>query len=337
MKTRYATLDAMRGVAALVVVAVHASAVLGGVKPRLGYLAVDLFFVLSGFVLAKRYDAEFAGGMTAWRFFVLRAKRLYPLYAVGAVLGLAALPLTHVVHGWGAARAAGAAALMLPSLGTEHQNWRLFPMNSPAWSLFFELWVANLGWALFARRLRGPVLGALILVAALGLILCEGQLHTLDQGWSLTLPSFLGGLARVTFSFGMGLVLARWHDRHPTSSRIPGGAVIVGLLTLLLAPVSGGVAHALELLSVLVIFPAAVLLGASATETAPALGRWLGDASFAVYAVHVPLLAFAGAAVTRFGAQRSMALELLYVLAVAPLGWALARADLHLRATPWRP
>ena len=81
---RYRTLDALRGVAALFVVARHC----GPWVPQFSYLGVDMFFVLSGFVLAKANDRRFAAGMSGWEFLSRRVKRLYPLYALGLALGL---------------------------------------------------------------------------------------------------------------------------------------------------------------------------------------------------------------------------------------------------------
>ena len=75
---RFLTLDGLRGLAALIVVAVHASEHFGSAGPRFGYLAVDLFFVLSGFVLSYAYDRRFADGMTNRQFMRLRIERLAP-------------------------------------------------------------------------------------------------------------------------------------------------------------------------------------------------------------------------------------------------------------------
>lgn len=331
---RFTTLDAMRGVAALVVVALHASDALGGVRPRFGHLAVDLFFVLSGFVLAKRYDAEFQAGAPPLRFMHMRARRLFPLYAVGTGLGFALLPLTHELHGSAAVAAAGAAAaLMLPSAFTAGQNAHLFPTNFPAWSLFYEFWVANGVWALLWRRLHGP--GLMLVVAACALVLaaCEKLEHSLALGSRLDGLSLAAGVARVGFSFGMGLVLARRHDRAPPSSRLTGGVVLAGLLILLCLPLSGLAGRVYELACVLVVFPACVFWGAQATESLPRIGRWLGDASFAIYAVHAPLLALAGKAAARLALHHGVGLQLLFTLALVPIGLVLARVDERARAT----
>ncbi len=331
---RFTTLDAMRGVAALVVVALHASDALGGVRPRFGHLAVDLFFVLSGFVLAKRYDADLQAGASPLRFMRMRARRLFPLYAVGTGLGFALLFLTHELRGSAAVAAAGAAAaLMLPSVFTAQQNAHLFPTNFPAWSLFYEFWVANGVWALFWKRLHGPGLMLVIASCALVLVACEKLGHSLALGSRLDDLSLIAGVARVGFSFGMGLALARQHSRAPPRTRVAGGALLAGLLAIFCLPLSGVVGRAYELACVLVFFPACVFWGAQAIENLLRIGRWLGDASFAIYAVHAPLLALTSKAVARIGPHHGAELQLLFTLALVPIGLVLARVDERARAT----
>src|ERR1041385_8149717 len=96
--SRFEALDLLRGLAALAVVAFHVPHIPGtlSLAPR-GYLAVDLFFALSGFVLAYAYGAELARGGNIRRFMVQRLIRLYPLYLIallaGALLALNALVL----------------------------------------------------------------------------------------------------------------------------------------------------------------------------------------------------------------------------------------------------
>ncbi|HKU54954.1 MAG TPA: acyltransferase family protein, partial [Rhizomicrobium sp.] len=87
-KTRFLTLDALRGVGAIAVMAGHAGIVLNAYMPPFMYLAVDMFFVLSGFVLAHAYDGKFAGGLSVGAFLKARIARLYPIYLIGLVLGL---------------------------------------------------------------------------------------------------------------------------------------------------------------------------------------------------------------------------------------------------------
>src|ERR1700744_1410613 len=84
----------MRGIAALSVMSYHYKdhvEVFGGLKPfdGGGWTAVDLFFVLSGFVLAYTYEPRFKAGLTLGHFMQLRLIRLYPLYAMGTLVAVA--------------------------------------------------------------------------------------------------------------------------------------------------------------------------------------------------------------------------------------------------------
>jgi peptidoglycan/LPS O-acetylase OafA/YrhL len=92
------TLDGLRGVAAVCIVVLHCYRYFGDMMWSSAALAVDLFFVLSGFVLSSAYDGRFAGGMS-WRGFIkARCVRLYPLYLLGFLLGTSAEILSIHYH-----------------------------------------------------------------------------------------------------------------------------------------------------------------------------------------------------------------------------------------------
>src|SRR5580693_5691081 len=89
-KHHIATLDGLRGVAALDVMAFHGT--FGTTFHQYvsrGYLAVDFFFVLSGYVIARAYEARLEAGWSKREFFRIRAIRLYPMIVIGMALGLA--------------------------------------------------------------------------------------------------------------------------------------------------------------------------------------------------------------------------------------------------------
>jgi peptidoglycan/LPS O-acetylase OafA/YrhL len=146
----YATLDGLRGVAAICIVVLHCRRFfLVPDNVSMG-LAVDLFFVLSGFVLSFAYDAQFKLGLTAWEFMKARLIRLYPLYLIGIVLGIGetALAIRFAPHrfsgGWHQFFVSLPFALaMVP----DRTQVDLFPFNAPMWSIFFELLI-NAVWAL---------------------------------------------------------------------------------------------------------------------------------------------------------------------------------------------
>src|SRR4051812_23930437 len=87
--SRFLTLDALRGVAALIVFIRHSGPQFGlsAVEYSASHMAVDLFFVLSGFVLANAYESKLVDGtLGVSRFMLLRYIRLFPLYLLAMVL-----------------------------------------------------------------------------------------------------------------------------------------------------------------------------------------------------------------------------------------------------------
>ncbi len=85
---KFTVLDGLRGVAALCVVQTHTQDLLLGDTLPTAYLAVDLFFLLSGFVLAHAYEERLRQGMTLHRFMLARLVRLYPLYLAGIAIAV---------------------------------------------------------------------------------------------------------------------------------------------------------------------------------------------------------------------------------------------------------
>jgi peptidoglycan/LPS O-acetylase OafA/YrhL len=262
----FAPLNDLRGIAALAVVTFHASVIMGEQLAPRGYLAVDLFFVLSGFVIAHAYDRRLAAGLGAMRFFWLRLKRFYPLYLAGLALGaLVAMidllrpPATLAWSEYAAAIGAGLLFLPLPLRD-------LYPLNVPAWSLLCEL-VANLAYGFLWRSLAG-----LAAVALLSWVLLLGR--------DIAHPYLVTGLLRAGFSFPAGVLIYRFRDRLPKSS-IPGWIVIAALGVTLFTP-------APELLAITIIFPVGIALLARCEDRRGF--ELLGRLSFPLYAVHWPLL-----------------------------------------------
>ena len=324
---RYVTLDGMRGVAAIAVVLGHVGEAFGAWQPTFFYTAVDLFFVLSGFVLALNYDGRFAAGMTSAQFMRLRAIRLFPLALIGAALGLVSqLLVAPTALGQGQAVASfllTALALPTPPLAAPAI---LFPLNSVFWSLFLELWIANLAFALLWKPLRGIALWVLIAAAAIGLLGCERWFHYMNVGWSWA--NIAGGFPRVGYSFFVGVAIARRHVTHPGRFQPLSWLCLALLAIAFSAPVPGKAAQLVSLAYILVVMPFAVHLGATAKTGDPRLGAMLGDASYAVYATHLPILTIlATVAVRPLAIDRpsSVIFALLYAaFAAAALALALA-------------
>ena len=296
----------VRGVAALVVLGFHVFEAFA-TSPfdqtfNHGYLAVDFFFMLSGFVIGYAYDARWrgngnAGGMTTADFFKRRLVRLHPMICVGALLGVVSFFVQGRVRWDGTEVGVPAVALafllsifLIPARpGTAAEisgNGEMFPLNGPSWSLFFE-YLGNIFYALVLRRLPTAALAAFVALAALGLTgFAAGNLSGFGHigvGWSLADFDVLkntdngaigelfdnglcGGLLRLGFSFPAGLLLARVF--RPAKIR---GAfwICAGCVAALLsAPYVGGEADLLknglyDAFCVIFAFPCIVFLGAS--------------------------------------------------------------------------
>lgn len=282
----FLTLDGLRGVAA-VFVAMRHTAFFHGLGIGGGYLAVDLFFVLSGFVIAHAYQRRLAEGLGAGRFIVLRYLRLWPVYGLGAILGLVSA-LCHALPGrdnLSLAEVARTAPFALAMLPGPRLREMIYPVDSVAWSLAFELAV-NLAYALTWRPLRDRrVLAGGLVASALVLAWTVWWFGKIDVGF--TWRNAWGGGPRVVFSFLAGLaayrVWRRWPMRLPLTAWAP-LAVLPALFWKPLDPVI------YPLVCVLAVFPPLVVLAAWTEPgriSAPLFG-WLGAASYPLYALHRP-------------------------------------------------
>jgi peptidoglycan/LPS O-acetylase OafA/YrhL len=288
---RFLLLDALRGVAALAVVSGHLGDAWGHPISQFYILAVDFFFILSGFVIAYAYKSKLAGAMTAPTFWRIRIIRLYPLLVVGALIGGIVM---FVLHGdkphdqtWKIIGSTALAALALPSIFFTMQA-AAFPINGPAWSLFFEL-IANFVYAPVSRFLTRNRLIALTVIAAILLAVDSFHRGTIESGWSKY--EFFGGFFRVFFGFACGLMLYEIQPNWKLKS-IYGWGLMVVLAAVLFAPLQF---KPVEQLSVsLVIMPAIVWVG-SAIEMAGSgieIVTFLGMLSYPIYILHKPMLEF---------------------------------------------
>lgn len=297
----FALLDGLRGVAAILVVIRH-DPNLFGIRPGSveTHLAVDLFFVLSGFVLAHAYEERIRDGLAPSAFLRIRVIRLYPLYALGLALTVAVALLAFAVGqgpGFsGPALAASTlfAALMLPTPPAfSAAPVAIFPLNAPSWSIFFEL-VANMAFFYGLSALSPRRLAAIVALAFAGLCAVALQAGDLDIGFYWR--DVQSGLIRVMFAFPVGVLLyRRWIVRPHAALGNAGALGCLGLLTVLLVlPVPAAVKPFYDVLVAACAFPVLVYV-AAAVEPGPrlrALCLKAGAVSYPLYILHAPCVAW---------------------------------------------
>ena len=313
-KPHYELLDGLRGVAALLVIWYHVFegfAFAGGgmiTSINHGYLAVDFFFMLSGFVISYAYDGRLGKSMSLKNFFKRRLIRLHPMVIMGVLIGVVfyllqggvkwdgtPVPTSQIII------AAVLGMLFIPVIpGASYDirgNGEMFPLNGPSWSLFFE-YIGNILYAVFIHRFSIKVLTVWTVLLGLGYFALTDAAGygCIGVGWTLDAVNFVGGLLRMLFPFSLGMLLAR--SFKPVKTK---GAFWICSITLALlfhVPyVAGGDAVSyngiFEMLCLTIIFPVLIWIGASGKTTDQAsykLCKFLGDISFPVYIIHYPIM-----------------------------------------------
>jgi peptidoglycan/LPS O-acetylase OafA/YrhL len=288
----FQTIEALRGVGAFMVVMRHVPYFFGPIQVPESFLAVDLFYLVSGFVVAHAYGERLAAGGFVWAFMKTRVIRLWPLYFVGLVLGVIAAAYYALMHPhgfwtWNMIEVGFVVGLfMIPIFPGLPANGSM--LDGPTWTLLPEL-IANLLYALLARVLKLWLLIVIIAVGAAGVIYAELKYDTLDVGYGRT--DQWAALARVTFSFFAGVLVYRLAgDRMKFSAWM--AWVCVAILTFLLGySPTDEVRWIYEIAVVLVAFPA-LLAVAVHFEPGPRVGRvfsFVGLMSYGVYLLHQPL------------------------------------------------
>ncbi len=334
----YQSLDLLRGIAALAVVGRHLEAGLAGWLPS-SSLAVDLFFVLSGFVIQHAYSARLEQGLGLAAFMRLRVIRLYPLYVLGTAIG-AAIFAAQMLFGLGGDVRAALASLVLGVLFLPAWRWlsadhaHLYPFDFPSWSLFWEL-VINLLYAVIVRKLGWRLLVALLWIGAAMLFVCAGWYGQLSGGSNFT-NAASGGL-RVVYSFFAGVAIYRIRQAGLLRGlRLPpvvAGAILIVILALRPEP-----AVAYDLAAILIAFPLLVFASTGEPQERPCRAcAFLGRISYPIYVLHIPVLTaiaatFAKADYWWHGMQGIQAppelrpgLEMALVAGVVGLAWLADR------------
>lgn len=308
-RPHYNILDGLRGIAALTVVCFHLFEAFAtshlDQKINHGYLAVDFFFILSGFVMGYAYDDR-AKTMTTKDFLKRRFIRLHPMVVIGALIG-AALFYLQGCEVWDVSKVSvtmltGATLLnlfLIPATpGSEIRGvGEMYPLNGPSWSLFFE-YIGNILYILLIRKLSTPALSVLVLLAGAGLAAYAmlGPEGDLCVGFSMTPTGMLGGSLRLLFAFPAGLLLSRVFKPAKVKGAFRTGALAIIIVSAM--PRIGGTEHfwmngLYDTLCVVIVFPLLVYIGASGkitNKTTNRVCKFLGDISYPLYMVHYPFI-----------------------------------------------
>ncbi|MGC4013275.1 MAG: acyltransferase [Luteolibacter sp.] len=304
-KTRLPILDGLRGVAALIVVAFHIFDTDPVNKVNHGYLAVDFFFMLSGYVMGYAYDDRW-GTMSLGSFFKRRLIRLHPMVIIGAILGAIffyfgacdLFPLVNRTSFGMLLLSTLLSALLIPSTPSMDVRGPMeaYPLNGPAWSLFYE-YIANIAYALFLRRFNRWVLGALSVVFAglLAYVIVTSKAGTIGYGWMFTQEHIWKGLVRVMFPFITGLFLFRLGKtiRMKHAMLVTSLALLIALPMVRIGPDAMPWVNGIyECVIIIVLMPLIVLIGAGSqpvTSRGEKICDFLGELSYPLYLSHYPL------------------------------------------------
>lgn len=320
-KPHYELLDGLRGVAAILVLFYHIfegfsfaelqNKAGDGIITTLnhGHIAVDFFFILSGFVISYAYDDRWKK-MSTWQFFKRRLIRLHPMLIMGAVIGFLAFAFVGFERWDGTAAPAGwvmtallLTMFMIPAVpGIPYEvrgNGEMFPLNGPTWSLFFE-YIGNILYALFMRRISTKLLTVFtVLLGIAHAWFFIGNISGYDMigvGWTIDEVNFWGGLVRMLFPFSMGMLLARTFKPR----KIKGAFWICSITLTVLFSVpyiasTGSISlnSLYEFVCIALLFPVIVWIGAcgsAGSGITSKANRILGDISYPLYIVHYPIM-----------------------------------------------
>jgi peptidoglycan/LPS O-acetylase OafA/YrhL len=293
-KPHYPILDGLRGTAAILVVIFH---LLEAYYPDYsvhpehhGYLAVDFFFMLSGFVIGYAYDDRW-GKMSTWDFFKLRLIRLHPLVILGAIVGAAGFwfdPFKNTMHPIGLLKLIGVMLIACTVLPTPDIRGKggTHSLNGPFWSLLQE-YIANILYAFWGRKMSNLVLTIVVIISA-GLLAFVSIYHgNLAIGWGY--HTFWVAIIRMLFPFSAGYLLFRTGKKL----HLPYGYVICSLLLILFFFLPHFKYNGLYEAAVIIIgFPVILAIGAGSKIAGgwAKVSKFSGDISYPIYILHFPFI-----------------------------------------------
>lgn len=324
MGSRYYNLDGLRGVCALTVVFFHLT------YCNHGGLAVDVFFVLSGFVLAHSYERRLLEGLTPSRFIWARAKRLFPIYWMG-ILSCAAV-IIFALNNYRDVQSNFLSALFIIP------NWNLdakaYPIDPITWSLAWE-WVVSI---LFATVLFRIKTAWLVIIAISGWSAMTTVGFFLPQSWDMGVTTRVVafvGLIRAIPAFCCGIVLFRM--KNVIVPHIPEFPPVVLLATWVFFAVihKSGPSPIYDALLAILLGPALILLLIRCESRASKWCAFAGRLSYPLYACHLAAITVTQTVMAAHHAP--ITTNLLAVAVALLLAWAIAAANDRIQGWLRRP
>lgn len=308
-KPHYPILDGLRGVAAIIVVAFHLFEI-HATNPHdqiinHGYLAVDFFFLLSGFVIGYAYDDQW-GKMSVGNFFKRRIIRLQPMVVLGSLIGAACFyfgqsELFHLISKtsiWTLALVTLLGCFMIPiPASMDVRCWgEMFPLNGPAWSLFFE-YIAYILYGLIVRRFSKLLLTILVVVSGLILfkfVVFDSMFGNMLGGHVLDFGNLKTGMIRLLYPFFCGLLMFRLGKLINVKGAFwLCSLILIVIFSLPRIGTENWTNGLYEALAIILVFPLVVLMGAGSPikgKISLSVCDFLGKISFPMYIIHYPII-----------------------------------------------
>jgi len=330
---RFQSLDGLRGVCAITVLLFHCDDLFHkGPIFQHGFLAVDVFFVLSGFVIALTYEERLKNGLSLKQFIRARARRLLPTYFLGTLINIAAfvilLSAGYVAfHGYTSSLLVFAAVttlFLIPQFLTPDNA--AYPASTIAWSLFIE-WIVNLMYAAGIVRFKT---WALLLIVGIGWGLMTFVGYHSKYGWCVGMYQsdiFTYGMLRGMPAFCAGVVLYRWHDL-PLFKRLPviSTELLLTFWLVVAAIPTFTVTPTIDAVVVIVVTPLLIALLIRSDAKAPGFCKPLGEISYPLYASHLGIVHLAQSTPLFGLSKHPDALRALAVVVVClGIAWILAK------------
>lgn len=294
----YRSLDSLRGIAAIAVALIHSPEIFGiaGLMPH-AYLAVDLFFALSGFILFHNYSNKIIGQnpINFKNYFIARFARLYPLYLIANILGACFVFTSLSIHNvfekgaWQFLKACVNSMLMLPSFETNFINAAnaIFPFSFQSWSIFWEMLVSIIFY--FQIKYTKNLEFIIVIIFSFALIFATKNLGKIEQGFDD--KYFYIGAIRAFLSFNIGVLIAKnrkFFENFSFRQIIKFSSFFVSILIFYYIGYKKQYFYGVEVFLILIGFPVLIiaLIQSQSKIINNKIGDFLGNISYSIYLLH---------------------------------------------------